>query len=632
MSANDRANRSDSRAAGRAAGAAGQQGLNNAAVDEPAPPPAAVEVQANILPDPNAIERAPPSNPPSRGGSNAPSRVGSNAPSRVVSGAPSRVASRNPSRAGTEGDALEIEDEIAEDVLREQQERALGPRLDHVRSLFGRNVRRLSVNSAVTERTTDSERISMGVVNSHPMGAAINLLMEIITGLAVEGRENYEIPSVNEMAAVLPEWPRRSAAEVSAEDLKTKFLEMQFSTASSFMVMVECPEGNDFANRDTLSDTDMARHNFVRSQFSPRAKFSGTAGNENNKKEGSIIELLEHLTRQQRIVRLSRPEFTNKMLEHFTGEAYTSVHHWLNLGYDLQEVYRRLVDRFYRDETPSDARTKLKNLAKDHEFQNLSKLECEITRLAKICSYKYDMGTRRSEAFEMAASETLLDCLPENTKNMLEGKINQIRAISGRYPDFHQIGRLAGQYRDGVDRYLRTRPKKSKDSKDAKDKKQNVAEGKTKAIHSGKTGDQKRNDSGLPDSKKKFQGKKDNRDNKKGYNKNKQYENKERSHGDKSHGNSYHAPSASVHSVTSSYNPPCASVHAVNSAGRNNKPPVPLGGYTCSLCPDTDHGTNNCPHFPPEKRMTVEELCDRCDWNRFHKKAWCPKPRNGAAK
>ena len=534
-------------------------------------------------------------------------------------GVPSAPGTRNQSQAGSRGNQSR-EDRLPRDgaprPVINPPDRNMGPGPDAPQY----RIRELLEGAATpgtpgSHETDDDDVQALTEMNAHPLGQFLKALMHMLTGLSIYGNA-YRLPSLLEIVRSLPEWPSRMA-ELDMDELTNKFIDMQFSTASSFMTLIDSPSEDDFATSDTLSDRDLARHNFVRTNFSVTKKFSGTG----EKKDGNIMEILEGLTRSQRKVRLSKPEFIDKLLDNFTGTAYQTLSLWLSQGIAIDELYRRMVERFYKDETPDEARTKLRDLSKEHSYTNMLALECEIVRLAKIRSYQFDAGTRRREAYEMTATECLLDCLPDSVKNVLEGRVNQARALKGDYPEFMKIARLAAQYRDCVDRYLAQRAAAKKHrNKTLKVSALHtqVAQGKVQSCIVEDVDDDGNRLYPNPDHQ---------------WHNHWEAEDKAAAAAkqNQKHKKVAKAKSSGIdHKVAkgqkNSFQPPPRSQDRKQNGnnGRKFGQKATLGSFPCSLCPAHDHSSADCPKFPPEQRVTVAEVCDNCDWGRFHKKTWCP--------
>ena len=168
----------------------------------------------------------------------------------------------------------------------------------------------------------------------------------------------------------------------------------------------------------------------------------------------SIVTLLNRLTYAQNQVMLSRGEFINQFKQYFSGAARQIVDGICETeNLSVKELYRRVTEIWYRGESAEKANEKL-NQPSLIAASNLSELAAEITRLAKISSYKYIEGPLRKAHFQAMATDALLRSIPDTIQPLIEQSMGRIRAFHYREPEFAQVLDLVMQNKQTVDRHI----------------------------------------------------------------------------------------------------------------------------------------------------------------------------------
>jgi len=385
----------------------------------------------------------------------------------------------------------------------------------------------------------------------------------------------------------------RNWQEIVKEIIRTSSL----VTASARTITI--PPPTHFAPRDTIIPGDSARLSLVRSLFPNRTKISGT-----NKGEIGVDELLSHLKFSQDSIVLSEPEFLVKLLECFSGGYWQMISEWIAAGFNTNEIYIRIMRRMYKGESPQDAKQKLTTFNNDHSYRTLAAVEGEVTRLARIASYRFLPGVQRDAFFNMIATDTLLGTLPRQIQIILMASIDHHVGLSAKDLPFATICDLTAQHATEINRFLGERANKMKKdtsggsssvakSNGKKNQRGNDAMGQVHVVAATTGSSNGGTDSSSRGSSSSSRGRGGSR-------------------GGSSRGSS--RGGRGVGATSSS----------TGTSNRTNAPPRD-GATVCEFCPSRGHSYQTCPWVEPSKRHLAAETCKKCWWEKRH--PVCPLER-----
>ena len=378
--------------------------------------------------------------------------------------------------------------------------------------------------------------------------------------------------------------------------------ELLVQTEPSNAIQVVAP--TKFGKHPTLFTNNPMRHSMVKMYFTSRPRFSG----KDLEKDGNIVELLSHLQRAQNNRVLSKEEFCHKILEYFSGPAFVCVSQWVNEDLEVDEIFRRIVDRFYAHEYPEEVAAKLNNISAA-QFKKYAQAETEISRLARLVSYKYLPGRRREEMYDSLACQALKKVLPPHVLTHIEARTNHYRALTSKEVPYNQLVRMVASFRDSIDAFYQGR-------RHASDliKVQGPFNAKSNNLEVRYPMHLKRSPQQV------------------GFKVRRVKESRGASYRDARFNQGYKtaralAPTSPPRNSTPEIGRPKYNSfrQAPGFAGPGNRNTCPkIGSLPCSLCPSKTHSTMERPHLRPERRISVPDRCSRCPWERHHAEKYCP--------
>jgi hypothetical protein len=207
-----------------------------------------------------------------------------------------------------------------------------------------------SVSSHSTTESEHEKQLALARIRANPIGKFMEYILgtQLNTGTVPEPHQFGAIADMlEEMPPLVTQAQLASMQGGFTSDMfMTMFKQMSLQTSNGWSITIEAPKK--FGKHPTLSSSDAGRHGVIRIWFPPRMRFTG----ENKKGEPDVCELLAILRTSQSHALLSEEEFRTKLLEYFTGACFGVVSTWVYADISIDELYRKIVDRYYVGDSP----------------------------------------------------------------------------------------------------------------------------------------------------------------------------------------------------------------------------------------------------------------------------------------
>ena len=292
---------------------------------------------------------------------------------------------------------------------------------------------------------------------AHPMGPIVEWMVQKMTDICRQRPQAglQRRAHVEHVANLLEQCDVQAAA---GEEKKEADFNLQLAEA-----MIEACKGRGEASPDhpavfgahpTLDPyaTDNTRLTLVKTHFSHLIhKFSGDPQELPHRK--SIREVLDMLTRAQKMCVLSKEEFLNQLVAVFTGTAYQVVSGWIEDGLTVREIYTRIARLYNRDEKPDVARAKLDELMpRSHGFRSLAEATGEIGRLSILASRRWKDGDYRTASLNSNAIRAFERICPDPVRYAILRETANMTQLVGKNLTFAQVQTIADKFRAEIDK------------------------------------------------------------------------------------------------------------------------------------------------------------------------------------
>jgi hypothetical protein len=302
-------------------------------------------------------------------------------------------------------------------------------------------------NDVTTEKALAA---SIKFTKEHPIGAILIKLAQDNTALAKKTNLKGCETNIQELCSSF-----HSAIELEKMDMENKFLKTHeeiensiiFKDLNSHKINSAVTPPEYFSSEPTIkSVTRLAE---VLKLFPRSFKFSGSK-NDNM----SVVEFLNTLKTLQEQLRLSEPEFLDRMLASSTGLAHELLLEWKTNGEPIANIYHNLLVNFDKRLSPDDAKMQL-CAYKIPKTSTLAKAESQIMLLAGRTASSLPEGPSRTAYYNLEACNAMIRSLPPTSSASVNNLYNQISARLGRAATFAELSRGMNLYRVSIDKDIR---------------------------------------------------------------------------------------------------------------------------------------------------------------------------------
>jgi len=309
----------------------------------------------------------------------------------------------------------------------------------------------LIIQSAMFDQPEPHVAESIKFTQDHPIGAILIKLAQDNTALAKKTNLRGVETNINDLCTSFHAAIQTERADMDNKLHKThELIESNIinKDLSSHKINCSITPPHYFSSEPTITST--AKLTEVLKIFPRNMKFSGSKQDNHV----SIIEFLNTLKTAQEQVKLSEPEFIDRMLACSTGLAHELILEWRNNGENIQTIYHNLLVNFDKRITPEEAKHQLYNLRLS-KSTNLAKAEAQIMLLASRVASQLPEGPSRVQYYNLEACNGLIRALPPSSSANVNNLFNKISARLGRVATFAELSRAMNILRSTIDKDIK---------------------------------------------------------------------------------------------------------------------------------------------------------------------------------
>ena len=238
------------------------------------------------------------------------------------------------------------------------------------------------------------------------------------------------------------------------EDITKALTRQRLEECDTFHISIAAPLN--FNNKPVLTGVYAKRKmQALKHYFRPLGKF--LKGNGRDGKTSDVCDVLEHLTKAQKVVGLSFAEFMDELIKAFDGPDLAAVKDLCEKYPNEDQItilYKKLVNLLYHKESPTQAKEILGALNHHIPWSNLTEATSEIRRYAKIASYELIAGAKRDLYMDQLAIRALFEVIPHQLHPIIKAEAHRTRMGIREELSFSDYCCLISPYREDIDKFL----------------------------------------------------------------------------------------------------------------------------------------------------------------------------------
>ena len=292
---------------------------------------------------------------------------------------------------------------------------------------------------------------SIRFTKEHPIGAILIKLAQDNTALAKKSNLRGVETNIHDLCTSF-----HTAIQFDKDDMNNKLIKSHkdienaiiSKDLNSHKLNSDVNPPNYFSSVPTI--TSPSKLTEVLKIFPRNLKFSGLKQDNHM----SITEFLNTLRTAQEQLRLSEPEFIDRMLACSTGLAHELIFEWRANGENIPTIYHNLLINFDKRLAPEEAKQQL-NAYKIPKTGCLAKAEAQIMILAGRTASALPEGPSRTAYYNLEACNSIIRALPPTSSSNVNNLYNKISARLGRAATFAELSRGMNLYRTSYDKDIK---------------------------------------------------------------------------------------------------------------------------------------------------------------------------------